>query len=67
MTDIALWSMRILKNCLPDKWQNGSVKGLRAKGNLTVSITWKNGELADYKIDGNTENLEIYFKGKRIR
>ncbi len=70
ITEMLLQSRKgkiFLLPALPDKWQNGSVKGLRAKGNLTVSITWKNGELADYKIDGNTENLEIYCKGKRIQ
>ncbi|MCQ2480691.1 MAG: glycoside hydrolase family 95 protein [Clostridia bacterium] len=37
---------------LPDKWQSGSVKGLKAKGNVTVDITWKNGKVSDYKLQG---------------
>ena len=37
---------------LPDKWKDGSVKGLKAKGNVTVDITWKNGKVTDYKLDG---------------
>ncbi len=37
---------------LPDKWQSGSIKGLKAKGNVTVDITWKNGKVTDYKLQG---------------
>lgn len=37
---------------LPDKWQSGSVKGLKAKGNVTIDITWKNGKVTDYNLQG---------------
>ena len=30
---------------LPDKWPNGFIKGLKARGDYTVDITWKNGQL----------------------
>ncbi len=46
---------------LPDKWQNGLVKGLRARGNVTVDIEWKNGKLTDYKIHGDSSKLNIIY------
>lgn len=40
---------------LPDEWASqGSVKGLRARGNLTVDIRWKNGKVTGYKLNGPT-------------
>jgi alpha-L-fucosidase 2 len=34
--------IRILP-ALPDMWSSGSVSGLKARGNITVNIKWKNG------------------------
>ena len=54
---------------LPAEWQNGSVKGLRARGGFEVDISWENSELAELKIKsllGNSckiiynENIEEF-------
>ena len=44
---------------LPDKWQNGSIKGLAAKGNITVDIEWRDGKITDYTLHGDSKNLKI--------
>ena len=37
---------------LPKVWANGSVRGLKARGGYTVNITWKNGRVTDYSVEG---------------
>ena len=35
---------------LPVAWKNGFVKGIKARGNFTLTINWRNGKLAQAKI-----------------
>lgn len=35
---------------LPKAWPSGRVKGLRARGNFTVDIEWKDGQVTRYRI-----------------
>ena len=51
---------------LPTSWKDGSVKGLKAIGNITVDIEWKDGKMVSYKLDGNTDGIEIYCQGEII-
>ena len=41
---------------IPDLWKAaGKVKGLKARGNLTVDFEWKNGVVTNYKISSPTK------------
>jgi alpha-L-fucosidase 2 len=35
---------------LPSAWNNGTIRGVKARGNFTVDITWKEGQLVQSKI-----------------
>jgi alpha-L-fucosidase 2 len=57
---------------LPDAWNNGEVKGLRARGGFIVSISWQDGALQTATIQstiGGTLRLRSYvpLKGKGLK
>lgn len=39
---------------LPAAWPTGEVTGLRARGNITVDIKWKEGKVTDYRLTSPT-------------
>lgn len=50
---------------LPNFWKEGQVKGLKARGNYTVDIRWKEGKVVDYKIKGkNKGHVKVLINGK---
>lgn len=52
---------------LPKAWKTGSVKGLKARGNYTVDITWKDGKVTDYKINGKKGNqVDVLVNQKKV-
>jgi len=42
---------------LPDIWKEGQVKGLKARGNFTVSINWKNHRLTKAVVESRTGGI----------
>jgi len=51
---------------LPDKWAEGKIKGLRARGNLTVDISWENNKLtkAVFYTEEDINSIKIRYDGK---
>jgi len=43
---------------IPAEWESGSFSGLKARGGITVSCTWRNHKITDLKID-NPFNVKI--------
>lgn len=47
-----------------DKWPNGSAKGLRARGGVTVSIKWTEGNLVEFGLwSEQIVSTRIVYKG----
>ena len=51
---------------IPDIWKkHGSVKGMKARGNFIVDMTWKDGKITDYKISSPTSRkVKIKLNGQ---
>ena len=39
---------------IPSAWANGSVKGIRARGNITVDMEWQGGQVTSYTLTTTT-------------
>ena len=54
---------------LPAEWTTGSFSGLRARGDITVSATWKEGALQTATVDfgvNSSGRATLAWEGKRI-
>lgn len=52
-----------------DKWANGSVSGLKARGGLTVSISWREGDLHEVSLwtkDQNASSIRLHYRGNTV-
>ncbi|MCL1794233.1 MAG: glycoside hydrolase family 95 protein [Oscillospiraceae bacterium] len=51
---------------LPDNWSEGSIKGLRARGNITVDISWEGSKLkkAVFFTEEDIDSVKIRYGGK---
>ncbi len=57
----------LLLPALPDEWANGSISGLKTKGNFEVSMQWKNNTLTRVSIVSNSGALlELKYSTKEI-
>ena len=53
---------------LPDAWQNGHVTGIRARGNITVDMIWKNGKVTKHRFTTTTpapEPITVIINGEK--
>lgn len=50
---------------IPDEWKSsGEVKGLKARGNITVSFKWKDGKVTSYSLTtANTQKVSLKVNG----
>jgi alpha-L-fucosidase 2 len=54
---------------LPEQWPDGHVKGLRARGDYTVDIHWKDGQLTEAKVYAGanaSEIVRVVYNGKTV-
>jgi alpha-L-fucosidase 2 len=52
---------------LPSDWSDGSVSGLKARGNVEVDIKWKDGQLAEVKLKPSTKkSFVVKYKQKQM-
>lgn len=52
---------------LPDAWKEGSVEGLRARGNFLVNLTWRGGKLVLATVVSQSgEPCMVHYNGKTL-
>ncbi|GAB6926202.1 glycoside hydrolase family 95 protein [Paenibacillus sp. JCM 10914] len=52
---------------LPAMWPTGSVKGLKAKGNIEVDLSWEHGKLVEARVKGNESGrVRVFYGGREM-
>ena len=50
---------------LPEAWNEGSIKGIKARGNYTINLSWKNRKVTRAEITSNKDGaLTVKYNGK---
>ena len=44
---------------LPSAWSDGYVKGIRARGDITIDMEWKDGKVTSYKLRSKTNSAPV--------
>lgn len=58
--------LRILP-ALPESWKNGDLKGLKARGNITVDLEWESGKLKQLNLKTpEAKTVMVKYAGKEI-
>lgn len=52
---------------LPDVWHDGQLTGVRARGNFTLDLHWRDNNLTEATVhSGSGGDCHIYYKGKKL-
>ncbi len=52
---------------LPEQWSEGSLKGVKLRGNITADISWKDGKLFDYKLSSELKQTVKVKYGDEVK
>lgn len=57
-------ALRLLP-ALPEAWKNGSVRGLKARGNITVDMAWRDGRVTQFSLSSPiAQSVKVSVNGK---